>query len=68
MIAGAHASHRAAELARTRAGRELSEEDCFIWFGVSRAVLERIESGEIIPSDEVAAKIDRYLDTIGGRA
>jgi ribosome-binding protein aMBF1 (putative translation factor) len=31
-------------------------------------VLERIESGELIPSDEVAAKIDRYLNTIGGRA
>jgi hypothetical protein len=57
---------RVAELARVRAAFPLSDNDALIWFGVSLAVIERIEAGEIIPGDEVGARIDRYLAIRGG--
>jgi DNA-binding XRE family transcriptional regulator len=57
---------RAAALARARAIQGMSEEDCLVWFGVGRATIERVEAGEIVPSLELADKIDRYLQVCGG--
>jgi transcriptional regulator with XRE-family HTH domain len=57
---------RVAELARARAFRGLTEEDCEIWFGVGSATLERIEAGEVEPSDELDQRINRFLNVVGG--
>jgi DNA-binding XRE family transcriptional regulator len=59
------AVNRAAELARARAAVGLDEESC-AWFGVGRATIERIEAGEVEPGDELAARIDRFIQLCGG--
>lgn len=60
--------NRAAELSRARAFHGLSEDDCLIWFGVSLATMERLEAGEIEPSDELDERIQRFLLVHGGGA
>jgi DNA-binding XRE family transcriptional regulator len=60
--------NRSAELSRARAFTALSDEDCFIWLGIGLATLERIEAGEVVPSAETARRIERFLQTIGGRS
>jgi hypothetical protein len=57
---------RSAELARVRAASDLTDEDCQVWFGVGLATLERVEAGEIVPDDELEARIDRFLQFRGG--
>lgn len=57
---------RAAELARARAFHGLTEEDCLVWFGVGIATLERLEAGEVEPSEELEARIARFLNVVGG--
>jgi len=58
---------RAGELARARCGSGVTgDTDCRIWFGVGEATISRIEAGEIIPEDEIAAKIDRFLCVCDG--
>lgn len=57
---------RAGELARARATRNLTDDDCLIWFGVGLATIERVEAGEIEPDAELAGKIDRFLAIGGG--
>lgn len=57
---------RAAELARSRASAGLDEDSCLAWFGVGRATLERIESGEVIPDQDLERRIDRFLQLRGG--
>jgi hypothetical protein len=59
---------RAAELSRARAFHGLSETDCQIWFGVSLATMERLEAGEIEPSDELDERIQRFLTAHRGGA
>jgi transcriptional regulator with XRE-family HTH domain len=56
---------RVGELARCRAFHGLSEADCLVWFGVGPATLERIESGEVEPSDELEQRIARFLSAVG---
>jgi DNA-binding XRE family transcriptional regulator len=56
---------RLSELTRSRAFHGLSNEDCGIWFGVGIQTLERIEAGEVVPSEELEARIDRFLKTVG---
>lgn len=58
--------NRAADLARARAAVSLSEDSCLVWLGVGLATLERIESGEVEPSDDTAERIDRFLQLYGG--
>jgi transcriptional regulator with XRE-family HTH domain len=58
--------NRAGELARSRAFHGLSEEDCLVWFGVGRSTLERIEAGEVEPSEELEQRIHLFLNSIGG--
>jgi hypothetical protein len=59
---------RVAELARCRAAQGLDEAQCFVWLGVGLATLERIEAGEVEPTEEVVQRIDRFLSFAGGTA
>jgi hypothetical protein len=56
------------ELSRCRAAAALDEEACLAWFGVGLATLERIEAGEVEPSEEIARRLDLFLTFKGGRA
>lgn len=53
---------RAAELATWRAQAERTEGQCMSLFGIGRETLQRIESGEVEPEPDVAARIGRFLD------
>lgn len=45
-----------------RAAQPLDEHESLIHFGVGLATIERVEAGEIEPSDELAARIDRFIE------
>lgn len=50
------------DLALWRAAHPLDPEDLVILFGVGGDTLQRIEQGEVIPSDELAARIRCVID------
>lgn len=52
---------RVAELASCRAEMAFDDRVCLILFGVGLTTLERIESGEVEPAPDVAARLDRFL-------
>lgn len=54
------------ELTRSRAFHGLTDDDCQIWFGVGIGTLERIEAGEVEPSEELEARIQKFLRVVGG--
>jgi hypothetical protein len=52
---------RLAELAAALAAAELDDGNYLIWFGVGPLTIERVQAGELEPSDELERRIDRFL-------
>jgi hypothetical protein len=52
---------RLAELAAALAAAELDDGGYLIWFGVGPLTVERVQAGELEPSDELERRIDRFL-------
>jgi hypothetical protein len=56
------------DLAFARAAEPLTDKDCRIHFGVGLATIERVEAGQIVPGEELAERIDRFVRARGGRS